>query len=61
MDAKGWVLCIGGLLVAFGWIWYYASLGKSISEAEKKAGRDLTYELNPFTGKPMDNDKDNDK
>lgn len=29
---------------------YYAGIGKRISEEEKKAGRDLTYEINPFTG-----------
>jgi hypothetical protein len=41
---------VGGLLACGAWIWYYASLGKSISEEEKEAGRDLTYEINPFTG-----------
>lgn len=45
------------MLAALAWIWYYATLGKSISEAEKKAGRDLTYEINPFTGKLDKKDK----
>jgi hypothetical protein len=31
-------------------VWYYAALGKRITEEEKKAGRDLTGEINPFTG-----------
>ena len=57
MDVKGWVIIGGGLLPALAWIWYYATLGKSISEAEKKAGRDLTYEINPFTGKLDKKDK----
>ncbi|WP_313641467.1 hypothetical protein MHH52_08745 [Paenibacillus sp. FSL K6-0276] len=30
--------------------WYYAALGKRISAEEKKAGKDLTDEINPFTG-----------
>ncbi|MNI81750.1 hypothetical protein D3C73_1383940 [compost metagenome] len=30
--------------------WYYAALGKRISAEKKKAGRDLTSEINPFTG-----------
>ncbi|MFD1990938.1 hypothetical protein ACFSGI_13270 [Paenibacillus nicotianae] len=29
---------------------YYAGIGKRIAHEEKKAGRDLTYEINPFTG-----------
>ncbi|MEK4878438.1 MULTISPECIES: hypothetical protein [Paenibacillus] len=31
-------------------VWYYAALGKRISAEEKKAERDLTNEINPFTG-----------
>lgn len=31
-------------------VWYYAALGKRISVEEKKAGKDLTNEINPFTG-----------
>ena len=45
-----WVTSIGGLLSLGAFAWYYASLGKRISKEEKEAGRDLTYETNPFTG-----------
>jgi hypothetical protein len=31
-------------------VWYYAALGKRISTEEKKAGKDLSDEINPFTG-----------
>ncbi|WNS45816.1 hypothetical protein [Paenibacillus sp. MMS20-IR301] len=31
-------------------VWYYAALGKRITAEEKKAGRDLSSEINPFTG-----------
>ena len=31
-------------------VWYYAALGKRISAEEKKAGKDLSDEINPFTG-----------
>ncbi|WP_199738091.1 hypothetical protein [Falsibacillus albus] len=51
MELTSWIILGGGLLSAAAWIWYYASLGKSISAEEKAAGRDLTYEINPFTGK----------
>ncbi len=30
--------------------WYYIAIGKRISEEERKAGRDLSEEINPFTG-----------
>ncbi len=45
-----WVPLVGGVIAFGAWIWYYASLGKRISAEEKEAGRDLTYEINPFTG-----------
>lgn len=38
------------LLTVLPMAWYYAALGKRISAEEKKAGRDLTNEINPFTG-----------
>lgn len=42
---------IGFILVVVGpMVWYYAALGKRISAEEKKAGRDLSDEINPFTG-----------
>jgi len=31
-------------------IWYYSSLGKRINQEEKEAGKNLSYEINPFTG-----------
>lgn len=31
-------------------VWYFAALGKRISAEEKKAGKDLSDEINPFTG-----------
>ncbi len=49
-DAVFWVTSIGGLLSLGSFVWYYASLGKRISKEEKEAGRDLTFETNPFTG-----------
>ena len=45
-----WIITLGGALAIGASIWYYASLGKSISKEEKEAGKDLTYETNPFTG-----------
>ncbi|WP_153463461.1 hypothetical protein [Sediminibacillus terrae] len=58
-DAVFWVTTIGGLLSLGAWAWYYAALGKSVSQEEKEAGRDLTYEINPFTGsaKPYKKEK----
>ncbi|MNC20556.1 hypothetical protein D3C75_685110 [compost metagenome] len=38
------------LLTVLPMAWYYAALGKRISAEEKKAGRELTNEINPFTG-----------
>lgn len=49
-----WVTGIGGLLALGSWCWYYASLGKRISIEEKEKNKDLTYELNPFTGSSKD-------
>ncbi|QTN00825.1 hypothetical protein ERJ70_16975 [Sediminibacillus dalangtanensis] len=52
MDGDGvfWVTIIGGLASLGAWMWYYAALGKRTSQEELEAGRDLTYEINPFTG-----------
>lgn len=54
MESVFWITTIGGLLSVVAWIWYYASLGKRISKEEKEAGRDLTFEINPFTGSAKD-------
>ncbi len=34
-------------------IWNKIAIGKRIAHEEKKAGRDLTGEINPFTGGRM--------
>ncbi|AZB42075.1 hypothetical protein CEF21_07105 [Bacillus sp. FJAT-42376] len=55
-----WISVIGGLLVFGSWVWYYTSLGKRVHQEEKEAGKDLTYEINPFTGSakhPLDKEK----
>ena len=44
-----WIYTTGGILTFGLWIWYYVSLGKRIHYEEKEAGRDITYEINPFT------------
>ncbi|MBF0707845.1 hypothetical protein IQ283_14700 [Alkalihalobacillus hwajinpoensis] len=49
-DTAFWIMIGGGLLSLIAWGWYYASLGKRIAKEEEKAGRDLTYEINPYTG-----------
>ncbi|WP_445491015.1 hypothetical protein [Niallia sp. 03133] len=61
MDVVFLVTSIGGLLAFGAWILYYVSLGKIISEEEKEAGRDLTYEINPFTGSAKDSTNYNKK
>ncbi|MEM4992126.1 hypothetical protein WKH56_06260 [Priestia sp. SB1] len=48
------LLIVGGILTGGAYMWYYATLGKKITEEEKAAGRDLTYEINPFTGSAKD-------
>ncbi|MGB3161715.1 hypothetical protein [Carnobacterium sp.] len=40
---------------------YYWALGKNVSDAEKKNKRDMTYELNPFTGEKMTVDSEKKK
>lgn len=45
-----WVPIVGGIIAFGAAIWYYASIGKAVHEEEKEAGKDLTYEINPFTG-----------
>ncbi|EIT87139.1 hypothetical protein A374_02759 [Fictibacillus macauensis ZFHKF-1] len=50
MDADFLIPAIGGIVALVAAIWYYAAIGTRISSQEKEAGRDLTYETNPFTG-----------
>lgn len=57
MGVAFWVTAIVGLLSFGAWILYYTSLGKRISHEEKEAGRDLSYEINPFTGSSKKNKK----
>ena len=45
-----WFEAIGGILAFCAFVIYYASLGRMITAEEKIAGRDLTYEIHPFTG-----------
>lgn len=57
MGVAFWVTAIVGLLSFGAWILYYTSLGKWISHEEKEAGRDLSNEINPFTGSSKKNKK----
>ncbi|MGM7700679.1 hypothetical protein ACSVDE_03075 [Pseudalkalibacillus sp. Hm43] len=45
-----WVPVVGGIIALGAGIWYYAAIGKAVHEEEQAAGKDLTYEMNPFTG-----------
>ncbi|GGM20944.1 hypothetical protein GCM10011351_03500 [Paraliobacillus quinghaiensis] len=45
-----WIMTGGGIIAIGASVWYYASLGKSISKEEKEVGKDLSYETNPYTG-----------
>ena len=46
------------LLILFGWgFFYYRALGRNVYEEETKEKRDMSHELNPFTGEKMP-DKD---
>ncbi|WP_227940275.1 hypothetical protein [Alkalihalobacillus deserti] len=56
-DTFFWITTLGGLVTLGCFIWLFASLGKRISKEEKDAGRDLTYETNPFTGSSKKNEK----
>jgi len=49
-DSVFWISTLGSLASLGCFIWLFVSLGKRISKEEKDAGRDLTYETNPFTG-----------
>lgn len=47
-----WIILFGACI----WvplIWNKIAIGKRIADEEKKAGRDLTGEINPFTGGRM--------
>lgn len=48
-----WIPRIILLLVAIPFVWYFVALSKNVSKTEKEHGRDMTYEINPFTGMKM--------
>jgi hypothetical protein len=53
VNGMGWEAVWVVIFTACIWIpliWYNAAIGKRITYEEKKVGRDLTYEINPFTG-----------
>ncbi|MDO6658724.1 hypothetical protein [Anaerobacillus sp. 1_MG-2023] len=56
-DSAFWIKLIGGLLSFGAFTLYYVSLGKRVSKEEKEAGKDLTFEINPFTGTSKDTTK----
>jgi hypothetical protein len=51
MIIMSFLLVIGVIIAFVGPLaWSFAAVGKRISAEEKKEGRDLTNEINPFTG-----------
>lgn len=48
-----WVLRIIILVVFVPFIFYFIALGKNVRQTEKEHQKDMTYELNPFTGTKM--------
>ncbi|MFC7370603.1 hypothetical protein ACFQPF_02810 [Fictibacillus iocasae] len=58
MDAVSWIVLVAALLSILSSIWYYTSLGRRISVEEKNAGRDLSCEMNPYTGSGSKNEMD---
>ncbi|SDI79926.1 hypothetical protein [Natribacillus halophilus] len=42
-------------------VFYFVALGKNVRRTEDKHGRDMTHELNPFTGTKMPSADDDDK
>ncbi|MCD7034186.1 hypothetical protein LRR81_08065 [Metabacillus sp. GX 13764] len=50
MDGVTWAVIICMILAGGAWIWYYVALGYRIAREEREAGRDLTHEINPFSG-----------
>ncbi|WP_075980580.1 hypothetical protein [Bacillus massilinigeriensis] len=56
-----WVVRLILLVVFLPFIFYFIALSKNVSKTEKEHKRDMTYELNPFTGMKMpieEDDKD---
>ncbi|WP_096189013.1 hypothetical protein [Evansella halocellulosilytica] len=48
-----WFIRLILILLFLPFIFYFMALGKNVRETEKKHNRDMTYELNPFTGTKM--------
>lgn len=53
MIMNDWVLRIIILVVFVPFIFYFIALGKNVRQTEKEHQKDMTYELNPFTGTKM--------
>ncbi|MCM3740840.1 hypothetical protein M3210_11205 [Oceanobacillus luteolus] len=56
-----WIPRLVILVAAIPFIWYFIALSKNISKTEKEHGRDMTYEINPFTGMKMPSSEDEKK
>jgi|GEM_PF-5424431 len=48
-----WALRLILLAVFLPFIFYFIALGKNVRKTEKEHNKDMTYELNPFTGSRM--------
>lgn len=57
-----WIFRLVQLVFLVTFIFYFIALGKNVSRTEKKHKRDMTYEINPFTGNRMPvNDNETDE
>ncbi|WP_156856149.1 hypothetical protein [Oceanobacillus sp. AG] len=59
-----WIPRLILLIVAVPFVWYFVALSKNVSKTEKEHDRDMSYEINPFTGLKMpssDSKKDKKK
>ena len=57
-----WIPRLILLIVAVPFVWYFVALSKNVSKTEKDHDRDMSYEINPFTGLKMPpNDSKKDK
>lgn len=50
---EDWIPWLVLLLVALPFMLYFFAISKNIAKTEKDYDRDMTYELNPFTGMKM--------
>ncbi|SES97893.1 hypothetical protein SAMN05216389_10437 [Oceanobacillus limi] len=51
-----WLIRMIMVVVALPFIFYFIALGKNVRQTEKEHKKDMTYELNPFTGMKMPED-----